>query len=196
MVFWGIRVMEEGISLLSPINLSLSQDLGRPKAIMAIYMESQHLGIVSPFLWQHSSCKNTALQTHWHPNVLSAIPLAVNSPSKHARVRKLMLTSPSVKRTARCWGTLSVWMASSCCCCLLPSLLSLAGILTSTTEGLPGEQRKGKTMPKSTLSFYVLLLSPPPLSELKNPSPRKLRWKRLKSLLPSPLLRLRNRNIS
>lgn len=159
MVFLGIRVMEEGISLLSPINLSLSQDLGRPKAIMAIYMESQHLGVVSPFLWQHSSCKNTALQAHWHPHVLSAIPLAVNSPSKHARVRKLMLTPPSVKRTSRCWGTLSVWMASSYCCCLLPSLLSLASILTSPT--CQASSGKGKPCQRAHfpfMSFCLLLL--------------------------------------
>lgn len=61
MVFLGNRVMGEGTSpLLSPINLSLSQDLGRPKALMAIYIERQSLRIVSQFLWQHSSYKNTA----------------------------------------------------------------------------------------------------------------------------------------
>lgn len=41
-------------------SLSLSQDLRRPKAIMAIYMESQRLRIVSQFLWQHSSNKNSS----------------------------------------------------------------------------------------------------------------------------------------
>lgn len=61
MVFLGNRVMGEGTSpLLSPINLSLSQDLGRPKALTAIYIESQSLRMVSQFLWQHSSYKNTA----------------------------------------------------------------------------------------------------------------------------------------
>lgn len=61
MVFLGNRVMGEGTSpLLSSINLSLSQDLGRPKALTAIYIESQSLRIVSQFLWQHSSYKNTA----------------------------------------------------------------------------------------------------------------------------------------
>lgn len=48
--------MGEGTSpLLNRINLSLSQDLGRSKAIMAIYMESEHLRIVPQSLWQHSS---------------------------------------------------------------------------------------------------------------------------------------------
>lgn len=112
MVILGNRVMGEGTSpLLSPINLSLSQDLRRPKAIMAIYMESQCLRIVSQFLWQHSSYKSTALQAHQHPRVLSAIPLTVNFPSKHARLRKLTLTPPLAERIARCWGTLPIWMA-------------------------------------------------------------------------------------
>lgn len=84
---------------------------------------------------------------------------------------------------------------SGCPCCLLASLLPHSDALTKATETLPGKRQEEKIMPKSAHSFYVLLFSPP-WRELKNPSPRKLRWKRLKSLLPSPLLSLCNRNIS
>lgn len=58
---------------------------------------------------------------------------------------------------------------------LLPPALPSASssIITATTEGLPGEQQEVKAMPKCTLPSYVLLPSPPPLSELKNPSCRK-----------------------
>lgn len=105
MVFLGNRVMGEGTSLLlSPINLSLSQDLGRPKALMAIYIESQSLRIVSQFLWQHSSYKNTAWNhsssSSRHPRVLADIPSAVNFSSKHARLCKLALTPPLAEQTA------------------------------------------------------------------------------------------------
>lgn len=135
--------------------------------------------------------QNTDVQAHCHPCVPTAIPLTANFSLVRARAYKLMLTPSSSKLTVRCWGTFSIWMAGGHYCCLLPP----SCLLTRATKGLPGKQREGKTMTRSTFSFYILLLSPPP-SELKNPPTRKLRWKRLKSLLPSLLLRLRNRNIS